>query len=287
MAASLLGIFRETLHSPDRVFDDHEILRLTGEELRKKGLAVDFVKPEEIAADRAWWDRPRPELVFLMCEQERMLEPLSEWERKGTILVNSVEAIRNTYRYRMVPLISGAGVPFPKSELILSVTPHWEKHLKLFQRNGDFKPLWIKRGDVHNTQKGDVTLARSPEEVRLILLNFQSRGVAQAVLQENIEGDLVKFYGVGQSGETWFKWFYHKHQDLKNYKFSEDALKAAFFGAAQALGIDVFGGDAVVAADGSVTLIDINAWPSFALFRNDAAPAIARHIHSKIADPVS
>ena len=31
---SLLGIFRETLHSPERVFDDYEILRLTGEVLR-------------------------------------------------------------------------------------------------------------------------------------------------------------------------------------------------------------------------------------------------------------
>jgi hypothetical protein len=42
----------------------------------------------------------------------------------------------------------------------------------------------------------------------------------------------------------------------------------------------------VIAADGSVFLIDINAWPSFALFRREASAAIARHILTKISDPV-
>jgi predicted ATP-grasp superfamily ATP-dependent carboligase len=53
------------------------------------------------------------------------------------------------------------------------------------------------------------------------------------------------------------------------------------------LDLEVFGGDAVVTSDGSIYLIDINAWPSFALFRKEASEAIARHILSKISDPVS
>ena len=148
-------------------------------------------------------------------------------------------------------------------------------------------PLWVKRGDVHNTQKGDVTLARSPEEVRGLILAFQSRGVAQAALQEHIEGDLIKLYGIGQSGDAWFRWFYHKEQRLKHHAFSEQVLRDTFFCAAKVLDLEVFGGDAVVAPDGSVHLIDINAWPSFALFREEASEAIARHILSKISDPVS
>jgi D-alanine-D-alanine ligase-like ATP-grasp enzyme len=64
-------------------------------------------------------------------------------------------------------------------------------------------------------------------------------------------------------------------------------LKDAFFCAAKALELEVFGGDAVVAPDGSLYIIDINAWPSFALFREEASSAIARHILTKISDPVS
>jgi len=281
----LLGIFRETLHSPDRVFDDFEILRLTGEALRSKGVEVDLIKPEQISA--GWWNGPRPEIAFLMCEQERMLEPLSAWERHGTVLINSVEAIRNTYRHRMIPLLSSGPVRFPKSELIVTRATNWEKHLRLLFRSSGIRSLWIKRGDVHNTQKGDVTLARSAEEACALLLAFQSRGVARAAFQEHIEGDLVKLYGIGESGETWFRWFYHKDQRLKRHPFSEQSLRDAFFGAARALRLEVFGGDAVVAPDGSVYIIDINAWPSFALFRKEASTAIARHILTKISDPVS
>ena len=285
-AHSLIAIYRETLHSPQRVFDDFEILRLTGEVLRSEGVEVEFVRPDQIASSAAWWNETRPEIVFLMCEQERLLRRLAEWERRGSILINSVEAIRNTYRNRMIPLLSASAVLFPRSELIATVTSLWEKQLQSLFRNG-MGPLWIKRGDVHNTQKGDVTLARSPEEVRGLILAFQSRGVAQAALQEHIEGDLIKLYGIGQSGDAWFRWFYHKEQRLKHHAFSEQVLRDTFFCAAKVLDLEVFGGDAVVAPDGSVHLIDINAWPSFALFREEASEAIARHILSKISDPVS
>jgi hypothetical protein len=285
-ARSLLGIFRETLHSPERIFDDFDILRLTGELLRSEGIEVEFVRPEHIGACPTWWNNPRPEVVFLMCEQERMLKPLSEWEMRGTILINSVEAIRNTYRNRMIPLLSSSTMLFPKSELMPTFTPHWKRHLRTFFSNAGMRPLWIKRGDVHNTQKGDVTLARSAEEVRTLLRAFQSRGIPQVALQEHIEGDLVKLYGIGQSGETWFRWFYHKDQRLKRHPFSEKALRDGFFGAAKVLDLEVFGGDAVVASDGSIYLIDINAWPSFALFRKEASEAIARHILSRISDLV-
>jgi hypothetical protein len=283
---SLVGIFRETLHSPGRVFDDFEILCLTGEMLRAEGLEIDFFRPEEVARSPEWWDGPRPEIVFLMCEQERMLKPVSEWERCGTIVINSVKAIRNTYRHRMIPLLSSGTWLFPESELVSTLPPAREAYLRNLFRGRRGRPLWIKRGDVHNIQDGDVSLARATGEIRQLMMAFQSRGVAHAVLQENIEGDLVKLYGIGHSGEAWFRWFYHKGQELKRYPFSERTLRDAFFGAAKALDLEIFGGDAVVTSDGLIYVIDINAWPSFALFRKEAAAAITRYILSRISDPV-
>jgi hypothetical protein len=284
---SLVGIFREALHSPGRVFDDFEILCLTGDMLRREGLEVEFFKPEQIARFEGWWDGPRPEIVFLMCEQERMLKPVSEWERRGTIVINSVKSIRNTYRHRMIPLLSSSALLFPKSALVSTLAPLGGANLRSFHPNGGGWPLWIKRGDVHNTQVGDVSMARSRGEIRALLTAFQSRGVAQAALQEHIEGDLVKLYGVGQSGESWFRWFYHKEQELKRYSFSERELRDVFFRAAKVLDLEIFGGDAVVTSDGSIYLIDINAWPSFALYRQEASRAIARHILSRISNPVA
>jgi hypothetical protein len=280
----LLGIFRETLHSPDRVFDDFEILRLTAEALRSEGVTVDLIRPEQTSAE--WWGDFQPEIAFVMCEQERMLEPLSKWEKQGTTLINSVEAIRNTYRHRMIPLLSSSPLRFPNSELIATSSRDWPQRLrKRFQAAGS-RPLWIKRGDVHNTQEGDVSLALSVGEACELVLAFQSRGVSRAVLQEHIEGDLVKLYGIGDAGQTWFRWFYHKEQKLRGHFFSERELRDAFFCAARALKLEIFGGDAVIASDGSVFIIDINAWPSFALFRREASAAIARHILAKISDPV-
>jgi hypothetical protein len=284
-ARPLLGIFRETLHSPDRVFDDSEILRLTGEALAADGVEVELVHPERISS--RWWNRSQPETAFVMCEQERMLEPLSVWEREGATLVNSVAAIRNTYRYRMIPLLSSAGVRFPRSQLIATRSPNLERRLRAYFEIANSQLLWIKRGDVHNTQEGDVSMARSTEEAWALILGLRSRGVTRSVWQEHIEGDLVKLYGIGESGEEWFKWFYHKDQKLNGHLFSESELKEIFFSAAKTLGLEIFGGDAVVASDGSVYLIDINAWPSFALFRSEASAAIARHILAKISHPVA
>jgi hypothetical protein len=48
--------------------------------------------------------------------------------------------------------------------------------------------------------------------------------------------------------------------------------------AASALGLEVYGGDAIASAGGRLVLIDLNAWPSFALYRDEAAPVIASYL---------
>ena len=48
--------------------------------------------------------------------------------------------------------------------------------------------------------------------------------------------------------------------------------------AAGALGLEVYGGDAIATASGDLVLLDLNAWPSFALYRDEAAPVIAEYL---------
>ena len=54
-----------------------------------------------------------------------------------------------------------------------------------------------------------------------------------------------------------------------------ERLRAIAFAAASAVGIFIFGGDAVIRSPNDPVLIDLNDWPSFAPFRDAAADHIA------------
>ena len=95
-------------------------------------------------------------------------------------------------------------------------------------------------------------------------------------------GDLVKFYGVrsemAPTDANWFEWFYHRDKGMLGHSFEVSHLRHAAFDAAAALGLEIFGGDAIVQANGEPMIIDINAWPSYARYRDRAAQAIADHL---------
>ncbi len=271
-----LGIFREIQHSPDRESDDYAILRAAASKLESSGVTVLLKTPEEVLAGKEQFMRYPPALVFAMCERENILALLSEWESHGVKVVNSTRAVMNTYRYRMVPLLEKKQIPVPRS--LLMSTDSADGAARFL----DGQPgCWIKRGDVHNTQKGDVTLCSSLSEIETRFKSFRERGISQAVLQENAPGDLIKFYGVSAAKnqhyqDFWYKWFYHKEQQLKNHPFSEKDLAALISRAAHCVDLEIFGGDAIIGKSGSIKIIDVNAWPSFALFREDASTAIAQ-----------
>ena len=114
---------------------------------------------------------------------------------------------------------------------------------------------------------------------------FAKRGIPFIVVQEHVAGDLVKFYGVSNSAAAmdanWFEWFYHRDKGMLGHSFEVSRLRQAAFGAAAALGLEVFGGDAIIQADGEPMIIDMNAWPSYARYRDQAARAIADYLNER------
>lgn len=64
--------------------------------------------------------------------------------------------------------------------------------------------------------------------------------------------------------------------------FDAEQLEATCNKAAEVLDVKIYGGDCIIAPDGSFSIIDFNDWPSFAPCRNEAAPYIARHIMNAI-----
>lgn len=118
------------------------------------------------------------------------------------------------------------------------------------------------------------------------------RGIPNAVINEHLVGDLVKFYGVADT--DFFFHFYpfdisHSKFGLEEingaanmYPFSTATLKEACDKAGEVLNVKIYGGDCVVAKDGSFKIIDFNDWPSFAPCREQAAPKIAECIHKQV-----
>jgi hypothetical protein len=262
------GVYREIAHSPGRETDDAEILRAVGRELSERGFTVSLLSHDELPeTEDARGVAPH---LFVMCERKPIVERLASWERQGVRVINRPEGIRNTDREHTIERFSRAAVPFPKSVLV--ATGQWN--------GGDVGyPCWVKRGDVHATQVGDVAYAEGASAVAAALRELSERGIVRAVLQAHVPGDLIKFYGVGgledKQSLSWFEWFYHRDQALSGHAFDPAELAGVAAQGARALGLEVFGGDAIATADGRVVLIDLNAWPSFALVRPAAATAIA------------
>ena len=262
------GIFRERTHSPGRESDDTEILRLTGKHLEARGYQILLKSADELGGP----DEVAPDFVFLMCETSEPLRQLAAWEARGIPHVNPIEAVLNTYRDRMIARFESAGVAFVPSRLVDTSRPAPSISV----------PVWVKRADVHNTQDGDVVQAERPDAVGPALAALAARGIERAVLQPHIAGDLLKFYGIGaappQGEPPWFQWFHHADQRLAGYPVDAVRLARLAGQAAVALGLEVYGGDAIVTEGGDLVLLDLNAWPSFARLREEASQVIAAHL---------
>jgi len=256
------GVMREAAHSPGRVDDDAAIMRRVGDAMAERGFSVQLIGADAVA------EAPSTNL-FVMCERGAVLDRLVAVEKAGAIVVNSPSAIRNTYRHRMVELFARHRVQAPMSWIVAADANT--------ARPADC--AWIKRYDFHATQPDDVMYAASETGWREALSRFAERGIPFVVAQEHVEGDLIKFYGVRNSAGTrdasWFQWFYHRDKGMLGHAFDPARLSGVALEAARALGLDIFGGDAVIKPDGEPMIIDINAWPSYALYRDRAAQVIA------------
>lgn len=269
-----LGIYRELQNSPGRETDDALILKAVLEQLEVLGVKTESRTPEELdSMDPSGYD-----LVIPMCEAPERIARLDGLARRGgpALWVNPPAAVLACYRTAMVPRLEAEpGVTLPASELRplgegvgrppAFAAPHgW----------------WAKRGDVHNTCDRDVVRIARWSDAPAVAADFAARGIRDWLLQAHTPGDLVKFYGVGPG--HWFTWFYHDPVRAKRTPFDLDALAAQASCGARALGLEVFGGDAIIGDGGAISLIDLNSWPSFALVRRGASVQISWHMQRRL-----
>jgi glutathione synthase/RimK-type ligase-like ATP-grasp enzyme len=259
----LLGVYRERVFSPGKVREDAAILEAALIELSHRGHEFHLVAPE--ALDRTAADHA---CVLTMAQSARALVMLEELESRGTKVINSVASVRNCFRKPLIRLLIEAGLPLPRSRIMATVGAEEEIYSEMAF------PCWIKRGDVHAVEARDVARVASSEELGEAIRHFRDRRIETLLVQEHIEGEVIKFYGVGSSG--YFSAFLPSTGEEITSR--SDELCRIGRRAAEAAGLDIYGGDAIATPEHALALIDLNDWPSFSRCCGSAAAAIARYV---------
>ena len=264
---TIAGIRRQSLYSPNHIENDTKILMRTAEHLIDMGVIVKIYEEQDLGSIEI-----NESVIFSMAQGERSLDELLKLENEGRVIINTPQAAIKCFRMNMVNILSQNQIPFPKSYV-----------LPVDNKNGisfdDFnaRKIWVKRGDVHAVHREDVTLVYSEEERKNIFREFEKRGIEYAVLQEHLEGDVIKFYSIKNS--SFFHWYYLN--GINHTPFDKNQLFELASRSAEIVGLDIFGGDAIISPDGSISIIDINDWPSFAPIREQSSKEIAQLIFQK------
>ena len=279
----IAGIQRATVYSPHSEDKDYAIFLEVLKQLEALGHEVKVYQEEDLIAGVV-----EECYIYNMVRSEDAIAKLQALEKTGNVVINSGYGIEHCRRETMTTFLLNNGIPFAPSmvydlERISTANVQWSTF------NGQY---WIKKADGYTVEPNDVVFVSEPSHLQQVLDSFALRGICRVVVSKHLDGDLVKFYGV--AGTDFFFWFYpyqSQHskfgQEIVNGAptgicFSEENLKAICSKAAQVLGVEVFGGDAVIATDGTIRLIDFNDWPSFSPCREEAGNAIAQAIIKKI-----
>jgi glutathione synthase/RimK-type ligase-like ATP-grasp enzyme len=263
MNLRVVGVYREPEFSPGKIAADAAIIDQVLAELRAAGAITEGMTAARFSA-------APPEnvgLVIAMCQGATALSQLASMNEAGAVTINSALAIRNCYRDLLAAGLRGARVPIPEGALLRTSPPIDLKPLRVLDVS---RPVYVKRGNLHALGPDDVRRVQGPEELEQALRHFANRGIGLVYVQQEVAGAVVKFYGVG--GE-YFAAIPEDGAPLTDVvRLNLERVARA---AAGALGLEVWGGDAVVNGE-SCMVIDFNDWPSFERVRAAAAAAIAR-----------
>ena len=278
----IAGVMRAGAFSPNHIGNDAAIFNATADQLRKRGFIVNIYSEEQFRKGIA-----DESVIVNMCREPESIALLKQYEDKGKLVINSGYGIENCTRERMTRILIGNGIPYPESLIV-----NTDESVRPELARVGFKQCWIKRGEFHSMHKEDVSFCRHADEAQEVLQEYFLREIKRAVINRHLEGDLVKFYGI--RGSEFFYWFYpfevgHSKYGVeainghkRDIPFDHEELHRVCTRAAELMDVVVYGGDVIIAEDGSFQIIDFNDWPSFAPCRAEAAPCIAKQIISLI-----
>jgi len=255
----ILMIRRADQFSPHSVEKDRAILEAVATRLSQRGHIVTQI--DECSLN-SFLSTDTPDFIFSMA---RFPETLRLLESSGIKVVNTPSSVEHSTRHQLQEMMISLGIPIPTG------VGHYG--------------YWLKRGDATAQTVQDVVYV--PDELALSEAKaaMRARGVNDFIVSPHVQGDLVKFYGVLHSG--FFRYFYptddgqtkfnqeRQNGEAHHYPFDVGKLQKKAEELATAVGLEIYGGDCIVCADGTWYMIDFNDWPSFSRCREEAADAIA------------
>ena len=265
MNFSIIGIshWQWVFTEPRRQWCRH--FNKVADELRLLGCKVELYAEKEFVACGA-----KADVIFDMARDRATIARLKSLEDEGALVVNSTYGIDNCVRRPMTELLIQHGVPHPRS-FVISTDRQFEE---------DYYPCWIKRGDSHAMVKKMYAIPPAKKRWSVFLADFRSRHIPVAVINEHLQGDLIKFYGV--QGTVSFIGFilllvrtansvWRKSMAWpKEFPLMKKNLRNIAIWQPEVLNVPIYGGDCVVSTDGELKIIDFNDWPSFARCREEA-----------------
>ena len=266
----IVTIARNPIDSPNMTANDAAILERVTALLKEQGAEVVSIgKGQEIPHDT--------QVVCTMSRTANTIEQLKRAEEHGIIVINSTTAVENCSRTRFMEILRSKGIPQPAYSIAGS------KDTAV----NDCYPCWIKKADGWSNHKEDVCFAKNSAEANNAIEQMTRRGIKECIRMQHCEGDIVKFYGIA---DRLFHFTYPQggkfgHEEIngapRHYAFDATALKVIAQRAAQAIGIEIYGGDAIITPQGDIFIIDMNDFPSFTAIRETATVEIAGLIMSK------
>lgn len=269
------ALYRSPTYSPGRHREnDQAILDAVVAELTASDWQVRAASEREVTAGVL----PEADLYLNMCQGPDTAVRLKALLPEDVPCINPPEAVLACHRHRLMARLQAAGIALPRTILLATRGPQADSPpAHLVTSNGH--PVWVKRGDVHAQGPEDVVSVRIPE-LRAAISQFAARGIATVAMQAHVPGPVVKFYGV--IGRRFFHWYSADGRKASAIGTDAERLQDLAERAARAVGLAIYGGDAVLAAPDAPVLIDLNDWPSFAPVRGAAAAAIARYARRRV-----
>jgi hypothetical protein len=251
-----LALYRDPRFSPNSVEKDKAILEAVIRRLEGEVLAM------QESEFKALGDY---DLYLSMGRLPSTFSLLKKAEEEGRKVINSGYAIERCIRGSLDKLMRQNGIAMPPLE---------GKH-----------GYWLKRADASAQDQTDVVYCPNNDCLQAKQRLFTRQKAIPYIVSAHVPGDVIKFYGVGKS---FFRYFYPG--DDHDWKFSDEAVNGAphhytfpikdfqkeVFRLSELVGLEVYGGDAIIDSQGRFYLIDFNDWPSFSRCRDEAVLAILK-----------
>ncbi len=271
----ILAVSRAARFSPNAEVRDARLFTALADYLRAQGHSV-ILQDEDTFASTMPANLEVDRIVH-MARSRSALRLLAAYETLGVPVINSpTNLLRYSTRTSRLACI----------EKVMPFVPQFCEYKAGEPYEGGF-PVWAKA--LRNDQAG-----RHVEYIAdsCALVDFVRRKTAEGItsfsMENHVAGTQVKFYGV--DGTDFSRCCCPENDTdadrlreiVRNTQIEYNTIESYVFSrvslVAKALGMAVYGGDAVISDDGFIYIFDFNDFPSFGMFADEAVGYIAKRV---------